>query len=296
MNGKIYTIENELIKVDLGEEGGELFRIKGKINNVDFLWNGRKYGWPLSSPTLFPIIGKVKNNIYRINDNKFKMSQHGFASRLNHELIYKDDNSIEFQLKYCRKTLKRYPFKFILKSKYTLDNNTINIKFTVENIDNKDIIFTLGSHPTFICPLSKNEEVDNYYLEFNEYEECAKVLSITKDDFLTGEEKEYIVNNNKMFLSENTFKNGTLIFNNLKSNKVSLKCKNRSEYVTVDFSEFRYLSMWATENTKPFICIEPWLGHADYDDFEGDFREKEGNIILESGKVFACEYKIIINQ
>lgn len=292
----LHILENEYLRISLGEDGGELFSITGKKNDTEFLWNGRKYGWSLSALTMFPIIGKVKNGVYRVDNKEYKMNQHGFASRLKHEVINKDNNSIEFQLSYSKKTLKHYPFKFVLKSKYVVEKNVIKIKFTVDNIDNKDIIFTLGSHPAFKCPLKEGESVEDYYLEFNEIEDSAKILTITKDDFLTGKEKEIFNNDNKLFLTENTFKNGTIIFNNLKSNMVTLKSINRKESVTINFRNFKYLSLWALEETKPFICIEPWLGHADYNDFIGEFKEKEGNIILPSDDSFSCEYEIIINE
>ena len=292
----LHILENEYLKVSLGEDGGELFSITGKKNNTEFLWNGRKFGWSLSALTMFPIIGKVKNNIYKLDNKEYEMHQHGFACRLKHEVIYKDNNSVEFQLAYSEKTLEHYPFKFMLKSKYSVEKNVIKIKFTVDNIDKKDIIFTIGSHPAFVCPLEKGESIEDYYLEFNKVEDSAKILTITKDDFLTGKEKNIFSNDNKIFLTEDTFKSGTMIFNNLKSNMVTLKSINRKESVTVDFSDFKYLSLWALEETKPFICIEPWLGHADYNDFCGEFSEKEGNIILPSNESFTCEYRIIINE
>lgn len=31
----------------------------------------------------------------------------------------------------------------------------------------------------------------------------------------------------------------------------------------------------------PFVCVEPWYGHADYADFDGNFKDKEGVIALE---------------
>ena len=39
-----------------------------------------------------------------------------------------------------------------------------------------------------------------------------------------------------------------------------------------------------------FICIEPWFGHADYE----DFKDKEGTVSLLVGEEFNYSYKIYI--
>jgi galactose mutarotase-like enzyme len=41
-----------------------------------------------------------------------------------------------------------------------------------------------------------------------------------------------------------------------------------------------HLGIW----TKPgagFICIEPWQGHADPEDFDGDFAAKPGVLLIQ---------------
>lgn len=45
----------------------------------------------------------------------------------------------------------------------------------------------------------------------------------------------------------------------------------------------------------PFICIELWFGHADYYDFSGEFKDKEGILSLGVEKEFNCKYTIYIN-
>ena len=280
----------------LGTKGGELYNIEGRLDNVQYLWNGRKYGWPLSAPTLFPIICKVKDNQYLLDGKKYKMNQHGFASLLKHKVILKTKNEIAFELKYTEDTLKNYPFKFSLISRYVLKDNIIEVNFKIVNLDNKPIIFTIGSHPSFTCPLYKKDNLEDYYLEFNEVEDEGTILEITKDDYLTGDKKVYLHKTNLIPLTTDTFKGGTLIFDNLKSNMISLKSKKHKKSISVEFEEFTYLSLWATENTRPFVCIEPWLGHADYNEFSGEFKDKEGNIVLGVGKTFSCKYRIIINQ
>lgn len=290
-----HILENSKIKVIVSDIGGELQGITGKKEGDEYLWNGRPYGWNLSAPTLFPIIGKVKNGEYKYSGKQYKMNQHGFASREEHKVISSTNYGITFELNENERTLEKYPFKFALRTTYSLEDNDILIEFEVENTDNKEIIFSLGSHPSFLCPFKREEELEDYYLQFDKVE-TASILSINKDDFLTGEKKIYIKDSNKIDLTNDTFKGGTLIFNDLKSNTITLKSKKHNKYVSVEFQGFPFLSLWATEKTRPFICIEPWIGHADYDDFHGEFKEKSDSIILGVNKKFNCSYKINIGQ
>jgi galactose mutarotase-like enzyme len=51
----------------------------------------------------------------------------------------------------------------------------------------------------------------------------------------------------------------------------------------VDFPDMPHLGIW----TKPgagFICIEPWQGHADPQDFAGDFSDKPGVVSIQPGE------------
>lgn len=289
-----YILENEIIKIELCDEGGELYRIYCKKDNIDYLWNGRKFGWPLSAPTLFPIIGKVKERRYILNGKSFEMLQHGFASWGSYEVIDKTNNSITFELLYNEDYLKIYPFKFSLKVTYSIDENNINVDYKVVNLDQKPILFSIGGHPCFRCQVDESEKLDDYYLEFNQIESRATVMCINEDDFLTGEEEIYLEDTNIINLNENTFKRGTLIFNNLKSNSISLKSRVSKREVTVEFDGFPYLALWAPDRNTHFVCLEPWFGHADYQEFNDDFSKKEGILSLEEGEQFKCNYNIKI--
>ena len=74
------------------------------------------------------------------------------------------------------------------------------------------------------------------------------------------------------------FKDDALVFDNLKSNKITIKSNNSNKSLKVDFNGFPYMGIWAPKDGAPFVCIEPWYGHADHYDFNGEFGEKEGII------------------
>lgn len=292
-----YYLENDELKIELCDEGGEMFSIMGKKDNTEYLWNGRNYGWPLSAATLFPIVCKVKDNKYTYNGKEYYMYCHGFADFAEYEVIHIEEDNLTFELRYREEYTELYPFRFSLKINYKLLDNKIIISFNVKNIsDTDEMIFSIGSHPAFKCPINESEDLNDYYLEFDKIEKKAKTFEINEKDYLTGNENIYLSNTNIIELTEDTFKKGTIIFNNLESNNITLKSRKSSRYVKVDFSEFPYLALWATENTIPFVCIEPWYGHADYDNFTGDFSEKEGTVNLKAKEEFNCRYIIEIGQ
>ena len=84
-------------------------------------------------------------------------------------------------------------------------------------------------------------------------------------------------------LTSETFKEDALIFKNLKSENVALKTENETYSVNVRIIDWPYLGIWA-KASAPFVCIEPWQGIADYDNFSGPVESKEGILILEPGK------------
>ena len=44
----------------------------------------------------------------------------------------------------------------------------------------------------------------------------------------------------------------------------------------------------------PFVCVEPWYGHADYADFNGEFKDREGVVKVLKGKNFKTGYTFTI--
>ncbi len=289
-------IENEFIKLTANTHGGEIHSIVGKKSNEEYIWKGFPFWWKIYSPVLFPIIGKVRNFEYKLDGKSYFMPQHGFASGAKYKLIENKENIIAFELRNYDETEEIYPFKFSLINEYKLHENKVIVTHKVKNLDNKDMYFSIGAHPAFKCPMyGERDSLNDYYLKFESIEN-ASVLEINDNDFLTGNERLYLDNTDEIPLSEETFKEGTLIFNNLKSNKVSLKSKMHNRSITIEFKGFPILSLWAPDKRTSFVCIEPWFGHADLENFNGEFKDKKGIITLECNKEFICSYSIIIDE
>lgn len=59
---------------------------------------------------------------------------------------------------------------------------------------------------------------------------------------------------------------------------------------------FDHLGIWSSKHTGGLLAIEPWVGHTDYVDFTGEFKDKVGVRRLNQGESFECSFSIEINQ
>lgn len=292
-------LENRYIILEADEKGAEMTRISDKEDGIEYLWNGDPSIWDRRAPILFPIIGRLKNNEYRLDGKSYRLSPHGFARDSDFDVVSICADSALFRLCWTEESINIYPYKFELDVRYLLSGNTVEVSYTVRNVGDENMYFSIGAHPGFNCPFINEggsmsmSSFEDYYFEFGKKETCSTLI-VRKDGLLTRE-TEPILNDSSMIpLSRELFANDALIFNNLESKKISLKNHKNSKALSVDFSDFPCLGLWSKPEGAAFVCIEPWLGHGDFEDFEGDFKEKDGVLELKVADEFSCKYCISI--
>lgn len=292
----MYSLKNDVLNIHIKTTGAELCNITSAQNATEFLWQADPTIWGSHAPNLFPIIGSMKNNSYTYNNKTYHMPKHGFV-RHNDNFIVKDqsDSSITFSLTSNDELYKYYPFLFEFKITYTLLGNKLTINHTVTNRDRKALYFSLGGHPAFNCPLSKDETYTDYYLDFEQPENSQSYLLNMDNGLLTNDMKPAFSDGNKIKLRPDLFNADALIFKDLKSRSVSLSHHTRGKVLTVNYSGFKQLGIWAKPNA-PYVCIEPWLGIADHEATDQKIENKEGILSLESGAIFEASYSIEIDQ
>ena len=281
-----------MLKIQSKKAGAELTSIQ--YNGKEMLFQGAKVldsngniYWKRQAPILFPIVGQLKNSQTQIEDKTYEMSQHGFARDMDFEEISKTENEHHYMLKYNEETLKKYPYKFELHVIYEIIGDTLIVTYKVKNIDDKTIYFGLGGHPAFNCNYSSGE----YEIAFLENEDKIEFLKL-KNGLIDTEKTENILQDNKIYLKENTFDNDAIIMKNIKSNKVVLQNHETNQKILeFDFTGFPYLALWSKKGA-PFVCIEPWQNTADRIDSTQIYKDKEGIIELPKDKEFECKYSI----
>ena len=281
-----------MLKIQTKKSGAELTSIQynGKeilFQGAQVLDNNGNIYWKRQAPILFPIVGQLKNSQTQIEDKTYEMSQHGFARDMDFEEISKTENEHHYMLKYNEETLKKYPYKFELHVIYEIIGNTLTVNYKVKNIDDKIIYFGLGGHPAFNCIYSSGK----YEIAFLENEDEIEFLKL-KNGLIDTEKAENILQDNKIYLKEDTFDNDAIIMKNIKSNKVILQNHETNQKILeFDFTGFPYLALWSKKGA-PFVCIEPWQNTADRIDSTQIYKDKENIIELPKDKEYKCEFKI----
>lgn len=280
----LYFLENDVLKIAVDTHGAELSSIFNKAENKEMLWQGDPEFWGRKSPVLFPVVGKYKNGKTTYNGEEYALGQHGFARDREFIPIEETESKLSFELTSNEETLAKYPFKFRLICSFELKNNKIIVGWYIENIDDKKIYFSIGAHPAFYCEKSKT------VLSMND--ENLKYNLINSDGLYT--KPKYDVDNT-FVLHDNVFDNDALIIENSDVTEVSL-IDNDKKYLTVKF-DAKIFGIWSpAKKNAPFVCIEPWYGRCDADDFNGDITKREWSNSLEVNDNWYKEYEIIIHE
>jgi galactose mutarotase-like enzyme len=287
----VIKIENKELLVEIKSAGAEMTRIYSKKTQLEYLWKGAPTFWGRHAPVLFPIVGQVKNKTYKVDGDDFHLPQHGFARDNEFKLLTQEEDEVTFELTDSDEIAKVYPFKFTLLVNYRLSANELFINYKVINKDDKEIMFSIGGHPAFNCPLVEGTSFDDYYLEFPE-KETPQQIHLNMATGLRNGLKDLVKIGSKVELNYDLFKNDALIYEGLKSSEVSLKSSKHKHGLTFQFADWKYLAFWTKEKNAPFICIEPWCGITDEDNSKGDFIDKLAIEKLAVEKRFSVEYSV----
>ena len=253
-------------------------------DNTNYIWTIDKNYWNKTSPVLFPIVGRLKNDSYTLNGKEYSLPRHGFARNFEFDVLERTENSVVFSLKQNEEILKVFPFKFELQLSYVLVENKLTLTYTVFNNSNEKMPFNIGAHPAFSIPTN----IEDYRLKFNKVEDFKSHQ--LENEMFNGKSTLIKSENGEIPLTYSLFEKDALVFKHLKSNEVNI-LKNDNPYIKVDFKGFPFLGIWTKPNA-PFICIEPWQGHADLSNTTGNVFEKEGIQVLEPNEKINCSFSI----
>jgi galactose mutarotase-like enzyme len=288
-----HTIENEFLKITVKETGAEICSIINKKNNREYIWQADPEVWASHAPNLFPIIGALKNGKYVFNGEEYELPKHGFIRHNeNIRLKEKSETQLVFELLYSEETLKVYPFKFSFRISFNLKENSLEVDHQIINLDTNAIYFSLGGHPAFNIQHFENEEIEDYSLVFDQKMDLSTHL-LNSEGLISSKTEGILDNEHKIRLNRNIFDRDALIFKNIDSKKVDLVSAKNGKILSVDYSDFRDLGIWAKPGAS-YVCIEPWLGMADHENTDQNLKKKEGILKLKAKNEFNASYTIKI--
>lgn len=287
-------LKNKHLTIKINPLGAELTSIVSNNSGKEYLWQADPTFWKRHSPILFPIVGSLWNGTFKYQGKEYTMSQHGFARDKVFEFIEnsKSPNEVFYSLKSDENTLAIYPFIFELKVGYRLIDNKIEVIWKVQNTGTEEMYFQIGAHPAFnYLDFGPNQEIKGY-VDF--YSQKQLEYTLIKEKGCVDNDIHYVLDNNVLPITDNTFNQDALIFEKDQLKKITLLDRDRQPYLSVDF-DTPLVGIWSPKiEHTPFICIEPWYGRCDRTNFDSELKYKDYINTLSPNDTFNASYFIEI--
>lgn len=287
----LFILKNEQITLAVESHGAEMKSLKSNETGMEYLWQADPAFWGRTSPILFPVVGKYKDNTTYYEDKTINLSQHGFARDSEFTVVSQTEDTIWLCLKDNEKTFAKYPFQFELYAGYQIIENSVKVMWKVKNPDARTLYFSIGAHPAFNCPLHDSEDMADYSFFFDTKEPLLSRM-VGQDGFIAEGTITFDTKDGKLPITKNLFDYNTMIFEDGQTHRIALLTPEEKEYVVVSFSA-PLVGIWTpVEKNAPFVCIEPWYGRSDRSLFNQQLAEREYGQKLEYNEVFEADYTI----
>jgi galactose mutarotase-like enzyme len=290
-----YTLKNDCLEVGFTSLGGALTSIKNSTG-TEYLWQGDPEYWSGQAPVLFPICGSLRNNrAVSKGGQEIQIPRHGIVRREEFELESENEDSMCFSISGNEGMMEKYPYPFTLTMEYRLIENRIIVTYGVKNTGKEDMPFFIGGHPAFRCPLLPTDSFEDYQVVFDAKEENTAPTPDLKTGLVDmGHRKEIAFDGTVLPLTHSLFYEDGIIFDRLKSKKVTLCHKENGHGVELEMGSFPYLVIWSAANDGPFLALEPWTGLSTCSDESDVFEEKRNAAIVKPGEEKRLSYIITI--
>lgn len=282
-----HILENEFLRVTVADAGAELISVWDKTAGQERIWTGEPSVWNRHAPILFPFVGKVREGKYRIGEREYAMkTQHGFARDMVFACAEKTDASVTHCLTATEQTRAVYPFEFKLTVCHKLQGKTLAVQWMVENLGEETMFFSIGGHPGFMPPEGVRKE--DCLIAFPGQKELQYV-SANASGYIAAQKKRLALKDGLALWQADI--PDTWIFEDHQVKAVGITRPDGTPFITLNCDGFPMLAVWANPQ-GPFICLEPWFGRADDEDFTGTIDQKKDVQTLTPGAKQEIEYTI----
>ena len=280
-------LSNNVIAIEVAPHGAELVSLtKG---GREYMWCGDAKYWNRHAPILFPAVGKPFNNEIHIDGQAFTMKQHGFARDCEFEEVG------EGRLRMQPFRPENYPYRFGLEAQYKLEGNRVDITWTIENQDTRDLFAQIGAHPAFQMPGYDPADAVHGYVRY--YDAAGQPVSpVLVSDLSDGNRVPLPVPVRvpaEMPVTGETFAHDALIIEEGQVASTELLDKQGTPVLRVDCPQAEAYGIWAPYKPGcPFVCLEPWCGLCDKQGFTGDISERTYIHRITPGGKYSFTYSI----
>ena len=264
------------LEAEVSSLGAELqaLRFPGR----DLLWDGGPL-WPRRAPLLFPVVGGLRDDTLRHGGRTFPLPKHGFARDLPFAWLERGSRSCALELRDDGATRADYPFRFRLEVRHWLEGGALTTELILENPGDGPLPASLGGHPAFRWPLAPGIPKAAHRVVFAQ-DEPDPIRRLDARGLLDPDPRPTPVQRRILALREGLFEADALIFDRLRSRALRFEAEG-GPALELAWEGFPHLGIWTKPDPGPsFLCLEPWQGFASPADWEGDFADKPGVVVL----------------
>lgn len=253
--------------------GAELLSLRDRQDR-EYMTDADPAFWTGHAPVLFPIVGRLRDDTYRLGGRSFRLPKHGFARTSLFDIVAAEPARALFRLTDSGRTRAAYPFAFALDIEFALSGMTLAVKATVHNPGDEPLPFSFGFHPAFAWPLPGKAVKGDHRVAFARPEPAPVRRIDPATALLLPQPQPTPVQGDTLVPRPELFEADALIWDRLASRALRFGAPDGA-WLDIAFPDCPYLGIWQKPGA-PFLAIEPWHGFNDPAGFAGDFRDKPG--------------------
>jgi galactose mutarotase-like enzyme len=273
-------LQTDQLRAVLDSHGAELVSLQDSTGK-ELLWSAGPE-WPRHAPVLFPIIGRLVDDVLHHRGREYPMPQHGFARDCDFAVLEATDHMARFLLSNTPGTEAMFPFPFSLEIHWSIDGPSLDLAFTLTNTGKEPLPASLGWHPAFHW-----DAAPGWQVLFDE-QETDKIRRVNTNVHLNDAMDPTPVREKTLPLTEEVFADGAIIFESLQSRTIRY-VSPQGPLFDLALTGFKQLTLWKQPGAN-FVCLEPWAGLPVQASYRGEALTKPGQMRLQPGarRQFNC--------
>ncbi|MFT8244386.1 aldose 1-epimerase family protein [Roseomonas sp. BN140053] len=273
-----HRITDGALSATVSEQGAELQSLQD-ASGAEWLWQAGPQ-WPRHAPVLFPIVGKLAGDTLRHGGRAHRLTQHGFARDRRFRWTARDAASCTLRLEDDDATGEAFPFRFVLDLTFAVADGALRCTASVSNPGEPVLPFSIGGHPAFAWPLPGGGAKESHSISFANPGLTSLPARRLTEGLLDGGE-ELPLEAGALPLRDALFAADAVVLPGFPAQALRYAAA-AGPALEMRWEGYGDLGLWSKPGA-PFLCIEPWHGHASPLGWDGEFANKPGLVLLEPG-------------
>jgi len=257
MTDDTHSLRSGSLTATIKAHGAELCSLKD--SSIEFLWQAGPE-WPRHAPLLFPIVGRLANDELRHRGKAYRMTQHGFARDRRFVWAERGESRCALVLVDDEATRALYPFAFRLCRTPSPGWPTGS-----------------PARPLRACPTSRPPRPTPRSRRRARGRGSRRIPSRAVQ---RGRGSSRPPDSGHRTSSADLRRPAT----------------SSGPWLKMSWRGFRELGIWSKPSGAPFLCIEPWRGHASPAGFDGEFTDKPGLMHIAPDAEESLSYRIEVGS